>query len=66
MLRKLLNLFKTEYVVVIWYDPSKKSEYRFKKIKKIDSKEISAVTVDGQKFDLKVNDSFNYQITKVH
>lgn len=64
------KFFKTllveEYEVVIWYDPADKTTYNFKKINKITNTTISAVKTDGQKFDMQVNDPFNYTITKVY
>lgn len=62
----LKTLFTEEYQVVIWYDPTDKTTYNFKKIVKVTNTTISAVKTDGQKFDLQVNEPFNYQITKIH
>jgi hypothetical protein len=62
----LKTLFTEEFEVVIWYDPADKTTYHFKKINKVTNTTISAIKTDGQKFDLQVNEPFNYQITKVH
>ena len=62
----LKTLFTEEYQVVIWYDPEKKSVYSFKKISKMTDTQISAVKTTGEKFDMKVKEPFNYQITKVY
>jgi len=64
--QSLKTIFTEEYEVVIWYDPSDKTSYNFKKINKVTNTTISAVKTDGQKFDLQVNEPFNYQITKVY
>ena len=69
-MEKIKNFFKTlfteEYQVVIWYDPEKKSVYSFKKINKLTDTQISAVKTTGEKFDMKVKEPFNYQVTKVY
>jgi len=62
----LKTAFTEEYQVVIWYDPEKKTVYSFKKIIKLTDTQISAVKTTGEKFDMKVKEPFNYQVTKVY
>lgn len=62
----LKTAFTEEYQVVIWYDAEKKTVYSFKKIIKLTDTEISAVKTTGEKFDMKVKEPFNYQVTKVY
>lgn len=61
-----LKIFTEEYQVVIWYEPDKKSVYNFKKIIKLTDTQISAVKTTGEKFEMKVKEPFNYQVTKVY
>jgi len=62
----LKTAFTEEYQVVIWYEPDKKSVYNFKKIMKLTDTQISAIKTSGEKFDMKVKEPFNYQVTKVY
>lgn len=59
------KLFTEEYQVVIWYVPENKTVYHFKKIIKLTDTQISGVKTTGEKFDMKVKEPFNYQITKL-
>ncbi len=70
-MHKILSFFKTlfleEYEVVTWSNSTnEKKIYKFKKINKITQTSISAVKSDGKKFELQVNEPFNYQVIKVH
>lgn len=63
---KLRTWFTEEYQVVIWYVPENKTVYHFKKIIKLTDTQVSAVKTTGEKFDMKVKEPFNYQVTKLY
>lgn len=60
------TLFTEEYEVTIWYEPTKQTVYNMKKIEKIDSKTLLGVLVTGEKFEMRVQNDFNFQVKKIH
>lgn len=59
------QLFLNEWEVTIWYEPSKKTAYKFKYISKVDSKTLKGRLTSGEPFELKTQEPFNFQIKKV-
>lgn len=63
--RWIVSLFFNEWQVTIWYDPVKKSTYKFKWLEKCESKHIRGRLVSGEPFEMKTQEPFNFQIKKV-
>lgn len=61
----IVKLLSREYHITIWYDPAKKSTYEFKSIETCEPKHLKGKLVTGEKFELKVQEPFNYQIRQV-
>jgi hypothetical protein len=60
-----LSLFFDEYEVTIWYDPTKKTVYRFKYLEEVTPTVLKGRLVTKENFELKTQDKFNYQIRQV-
>jgi len=62
---KFLALFVDEFEVTIWVDPLKKTVYRFRSLEVISPNHIKGRLITKQKFELRTQEKFNYQIRQV-
>lgn len=64
-LRWIVKKFKPEWEVTLWVDPAKKTVYNFKWLEKCEPTHVKGKLATGEAFELKTQDSFNFQIKKV-
>lgn len=62
---KFLALFVDEFEVTIWVHPLQKTVYIFKTLEVISPTHIKGRLNNNQKFELRTQEKFNYQIRQV-
>lgn len=61
----IVSLFVDEQVITIWVDPMKKTEYHFRYVETLTPTNIKGKLITGEKFEIRTQEKFNYQVKQV-